>query len=128
MASNHMKKYSRSLPLGKCKSKPQDITPHSQGWLKSKTQNERLKSMLDDIEVNVQTVVDYMEQTVVQDMKNSKDWNSNTQAQVMRESVDRILDSILSSTKKTLEDNQIDITDYIASHVEAYIQRKKTAV
>ena len=31
MASNHMKKYSRSLPLGKCKSKPKDITPHSQG-------------------------------------------------------------------------------------------------
>lgn len=38
MESNHMKTYSRSLPLGKCKSKPQDITPHSQGWLKSKTQ------------------------------------------------------------------------------------------
>ena len=104
------------------------LVPMLVKWLKSKTQNERLKSMLDDIEVNVQTVVDYMEQTVVQDMKNSKDWNSNTQAQVMREAVDRILDSILSSTKKTLEDNQIDITDYIASHVEAYIQRKKTAV
>ena len=104
------------------------LVPMLVKWLKSKTQNERLKSMLDDIEVNVQTVVDYMEQTVVHDMKNSKDWNSNTQAQVMREAVDRILDSILSSTKKTLEDNQIDITDYIASHVEAYIQRKKTAV
>ena len=104
------------------------LVPMLVKWLKSKTQNERLKSMLDDIEVNVQTVVDYMEQTVVQDMKNSKDWNSNTQAQVMREAVDRILDSILTSTKKTLEDNQIDITDYIASHVEAYIQRKKTAV
>ena len=103
------------------------LVPMLMKWLKSKTQNERLKSMLDDIEVNVQTVVDYMEQTVVQDMKNSKDWNSNTQAQVMRDAVDRILDSILSSTKKTLEDNQIDITDYIASHVEAYIQRKKTA-
>ena len=102
------------------------LVPMLVKWLKSKTQNERLKSMLDDIEVNVQTVVDYMEQTVVHDMKNSKDWNSNTQAQVMREAVDRILDSILSSTKKTLEDNQIDITDYIASHVEAYIQRKKT--
>ena len=104
------------------------LVPMLVKWLKSKTQNERLKSMLDDIEVNVQTVVDYMEQTVVQDMKNSKDWNSNTQAQVMREAVDRILDSILSSTKKTLEDNQIDITDYIASHVEAYIQRKKVKI
>ena len=104
------------------------LVPMLVKWLKSKTQNERLKSMLDDIEVNVQTVVDYMEQTAVQDMKNSKDWNSNTQAQVMREAVDRILDSILTSTKKTLEDNQIDITDYIASHVEAYIQRKKTSI
>lgn len=101
------------------------LVPMLSKWLRSKTQNERLRSMIEDIEVNVQTVVDYMEQTVVQTMKTSKEWNSENQAIVLKDAVSRIFDSILDSTKKTLEDNQIDITDYIASHVEAYIQRKK---
>ena len=102
------------------------LVPMLAKWLKSKTQNEHLKSMIEDIEVNVHTVVDYMEQTVVKGMKESKEWTSENQAIVLKEAVDRILDSILDSTKKTLEENQIDISDYITTHVESYIQSKKS--
>lgn len=103
------------------------LVPMLASWLKSKTQNERLKSMISDIEVNVQSCVDYMEQTVVKGMKESGEWTKENQITVLKDTVDRILDSILDSTKKTLENNQIDIADYVTTKVEAYIQSKKDA-
>lgn len=103
------------------------LVPMLASWLKSKTQNERLKSMISDIEVNVQSCVDYMEQTVVKGMKDSGEWTKENQIIVLKDTVDRILDSILDSTKKTLENNQIDIADYVTTKVEAYIQSKKAA-
>jgi hypothetical protein len=96
-------------------------------WLKSKTQNEKLKSMIEDIEVNVQSCVDYAEQTVVQELKKSGKWDSVNQKAVLTDTVNRICESVLASTRKTLEDSKIDIISYVTSHVEAYIINKKQA-
>lgn len=101
------------------------LVPMLSAWLKSKTQNERLKSMIEDIEVNVQSCVDYAEQTVVPELKKSGKWDSVTQKTVLTDTVHRICESILDSTKKTLESNKIDIVSYVTSHVEAYIINKK---
>ena len=101
------------------------LVPMLSAWLKSKTQNERLKSMIEDIEVNVQSCVDYAEQTVVPELKNSGKWDSVNQKAVLTDTVHRICESILASTKKTLEDSKIDIVSYVTSHVEAYIINKK---
>ena len=101
------------------------LVPMLSAWLKSKTQNERLKSMIEDIEVNVQSCVDYAEQTVVPELKKSGKWDSVTQKTVLMDTVHRICESILDSTKKTLESNKIDIVSYVTSHVEAYIINKK---
>ena len=101
------------------------LVPMLSVWLKSKTQNERLKSMIEDIEVNVQSCVDYAEQTVVPELKKSGKWDSVSQKTVLTDTVHRICESILDSTKKTLESNKIDIVSYVTSHVEAYIINKK---
>lgn len=101
------------------------IVPMLSAWLRSKTQNERLKSMIEDIEVNVQSCVDYAEQTVVPELKKSGKWDSVSQKTVLTDTVHRICESILDSTKKTLESNKIDIVSYVTSHVEAYIINKK---
>lgn len=102
------------------------LVPMLSAWLKSKTQNERLKSMIEDIEVNVQSCVDYAEQTVVPELKKSGKWDSVSQKTVLTDTVHRICESILDSTKKTLESNKIDIVSYVTSHVEAYIINKKS--
>jgi hypothetical protein len=101
------------------------LVPMLSAWLKSKTQNERLKSMIEDIEVNVQSCVDYAEQTVVPELKKSGKWDSVSQKTVLTDTVHRICESILDSTKKTLESNKVDIVSYVTSHVEAYIINKK---
>ena len=101
------------------------LVPMLATWLKSKTQNERLKSMIEDIEVNVQSCVDYAEQTVVPELKKSGKWDSVNQKAVLTDTVNRICDSVLDSTKKTLEASKIDIISYVTSHVEAYIINKK---
>lgn len=101
------------------------LVPMLSAWLKSKTQNERLKSMIEDIEVNVQSCVDYAEQTVVPELKKSGKWDSTSKKAVLTDTVSRICDSILASTRKTLEDSKIDIVSYVTSHVEAYIMNKK---
>ena len=103
------------------------LVPMLSAWLKSKTQNERLKSMIEDIEVNVQSCVDYAEQTVVPELKKSGKWDSVNQKAVLTDTVNRICESVLASTKKTLEASKIDIVSYVTSHVEAYIISKKQA-
>lgn len=101
------------------------LLPLISNWIKSKIQNENLKAMISDVEQNVRTCVDYVEQVMVSKIKDTTEWDEDTQKQALQEAVSRVCDSILDSTKRTLEANQIDITDYITTHVEAYIQSKK---
>lgn len=103
------------------------LLPLISNWIKSKIQNENLKAMISDVEQNVRTCVDYVEQVMVSKIKDTTEWDEDTQKQALQEAVSRVCDSILDSTKRTLEANQIDITDYITTHVEAYIQSKKSA-
>lgn len=103
------------------------LLPLISNWIKSKIQNENLKAMISDVEQNVRTCVDYVEQVMVSKLKDTSEWDRDTQKQALQEAVSRVCDSILDSTKRTLEANQIDITDYITTHVEAYIQSKKSA-
>ena len=101
------------------------LLPALTAWLKSKTNNEKLKGMVDDISQTVRTCVDCCEQTTVAALKKSGKWDSDTQADVRNAVVLQTLDCLLSSTKSYAESNDIDLNVIVGQYVEAYIQSKK---
>lgn len=101
------------------------LVPMLASWIRSKTQNEKLRSMISDVEHAVKTCVDFTEQTLVQKLKESGEWTADSQKTVLLDTVTDAIDMLLDSTRATLEANSIDIESFITAKIEAYIQSKK---
>lgn len=101
------------------------IVPAIFAWIRSKVHNEKLASMLADVENAVIKSVDYVEQTYVTEMKNADSWGTDAQKIAMGTAVDNAMQMLLESTKRMILDNGLDIKEYLISNIEAYIQSKK---
>lgn len=101
------------------------LLPAIAAWLRSKTDNEQIKSIITDISAAVATCVDHSEQTVVSQLKADNNWNKETQKEVLDTVTQNVIDSLLETTKKVVANNGIDIETLVIQHIEAYIQSKK---
>lgn len=101
------------------------IIPAISAWLKSKTDNQNLITIIEDVENTVKTCVDNLEQTVVWEYKNDGTWDSDTQKAVRDAAIENVMQNLLDLTKRTLEANDIDIRKFVEQHIEAYILSQK---
>lgn len=100
------------------------LIPAAASWLKSKTQNQQFQSVIDDITVTVQSSVDMIEQTVVNQLKEDGNWNSTSQSQVLESAVTEVINGLSKSTYELLKSENADIEGLVTRHIEAYIQSK----
>ena len=103
------------------------LLPAVKAWLQSKTDNERIKSVISDITSAVATCVDHAEQTMVATLKKQDHWDDETKTAVRDAVIENVINSLLDSTKAIIENNDIDIEALIAQHIEAYIINKKAS-
>lgn len=101
------------------------LLPAVAAWLKSKTENQQLQSIITDIESAVATCVDHSEQTLVSSLKKEGKWNKETQSAVLESVTQSVINSLLDTTKQVVADNEINIETLVVQHIEAYIQSKK---
>lgn len=101
------------------------LIPALSAWLKSKTENEKIQSMISDITTTVQTSVNKYEQTTVSSLKDAGEWNRQSQHDVLMSVVNEVVSNLLGTTKDSFVDNGIDISDVVERYVESYIQSKK---
>ena len=104
------------------------LLPAVAAWLKSKTENEQIKSIITDISSAVATCVDHSEQTLVATLKSEDKWDKAAQNEVLNTVKKNVIDSLLETTKATVAENGIDIEQLVTQHIEAYIQSKKGVV
>lgn len=104
------------------------LLPAVAAWLKSKTENEQIKSIITDISSAVATCVDHSEQTLVATLKSEDKWDKAAQNEVLNAVKKNVIDSLLETTKATVAENGIDIEQLVTQHIEAYIQSKKAVV
>lgn len=102
------------------------LIPATARWLKSRTQNQQFQSVIDDITVTVQSSVDMIEQTVVNQLKADGNWNSTSQSQVLESAVTEVINGLAKSTYELLKSESADIEGLVTRHIEAYIQSKKS--
>lgn len=101
------------------------LLPTLANWLKSKTANESLQSVITDLTTTVQTAVNHYEQTMVVTLKKYGKWDSDAQRNVLESAVEEVIANLLDTTKKALEDNGQDIQNVVTRYIESYIQSKK---
>lgn len=101
------------------------LIPALSNWLKSKTENQKLKSVIDDLTQTVKTSVDYLEQTAVNQLKADDKWDSESQASVLSTAVSEVISNLTSSTAEYIKTEQIDLDDLVTRYIESYIQSKK---
>lgn len=101
------------------------LLPTLANWLKSKTANESLQSVITDLTTTVQTAVNHYEQTMVVTLKKYGKWDSDAQCKVLESAVEEVISNLLDTTKKTLEDNGQDIQNVVTRYIESYIQSQK---
>lgn len=103
------------------------ILPAISSWLKSKTDNEKIQFVIEDITTTVQSSVDMMEQTVVKQLKADGAWNTESQSDVLQDAVTEIIDNLTNKTQQYLKAENSDVNALIIRYIEAYIQSKKQA-
>lgn len=103
------------------------LLPKLSQWLSSKTENERLKAVIQDVAATVQTTVNELEQTMVSQYKTEGKWNLETQKQVLQAAITSVINDLLVSTKETLEQNGTNIEELVRRYIESYIQSRKGA-
>lgn len=95
------------------------LLPKFKAWIKTKTDNALINSVIDDLTTTVSTSVDYLEQTVVKQLKSDGTWNSDTQKEVLSKAVDEVVSNLATSTTTWLENNKNDVTATVIRYIES---------
>lgn len=103
------------------------LIPAATTWLKSRTQNQKLQTVIDDLTVTVQSSVDMLEQTVVAQLKADGKWDKAAQERVLEDAVTEVLNGLNASTYNMIDAENTDIQALVKRHIEAYINSKKSA-
>lgn len=101
------------------------LIPALATWLKSKTENEKLRAVISDISTTVATSVNKYEQTAVAKLKAAGEWNAESQRAVLESVLDEVIANLLDTTKDTLKDNYLDVSEVVERYIESYIQSNK---
>lgn len=101
------------------------VLPLISSWIKTKVNNQKWANAIDDITVQVSNSVDYLEQTLVNQLKKDGKWNTDTQKEVLNEAITTVMNNLSADTLKYLQENVSDITAYITQCIEAKILNSK---
>lgn len=101
------------------------LLPAISSWIKSKTENEILQTAISDITTTVQTTVNQYEQTMVTTLKKCGKWDTDAQRNVLERVVEDVVENLLDTTKRTLENNGQGLEDVVTRYIESYIRSVK---
>lgn len=102
------------------------LIPFVTNWLKSKTDNANLQYVIDELSQTVQTSVNHVNQTFVNQLKADGKFDADSQAKALKMAVEESVNSLTAKTVKILGKEGIDIETLIIKYIEAAIAEKKT--
>jgi len=97
------------------------LIPNLVTWLKTKTQSERLHTVFAELGDTVSTGVSFIEQTFVKQMKKDGKWDAKSQRQAFSLALDYVLCNLTTTSKTLLENNIMDLIEFIGSRIEAEV-------
>lgn len=101
------------------------LIPFVTNWLKSKTDNANLQYVIDELSQTVQTSVNHVNQTFVNQLKADGKFDADNQAKALKMAVEESVNSLTAKTVKILGKEGINIESLIIKYIEAAIAEKK---
>lgn len=101
------------------------LLKHGISYLQSKTTSIKVQLYLKELETVISDGVAYTEQTLVNGFKNSDTWTKEAQYECLNSCVTYIIDNLTAETANYFAENQGDFRTWVASKVEAFIQKSK---
>ena len=101
------------------------LIPFVTNWLKSKTDNANLQYVIDELSQTVQTSVNHVNQTFVNQLKADGKFDADNQAKALKMAVEESVNSLTAKTVKILGKEGIDIETLIIKYIEAKIAGDK---
>ena len=97
------------------------VIPKIVQLINSRIDNEKLQEVVNDVSASATTVIKYLQQTSVNQLKADGKWNTESQKKVLDEAVALVMERLANKTMKILEQNGVDIVLLITTYVEAAI-------
>ena len=95
-----------------------------QEW-KQKVNNDKLKAILDKLDLIVQMAVEATNQTFVNDIKNGGKLTEEQKKEAFNKTLEAILQMLSEQDKQDITEQFGDMSTYLSNSVEAYIGTKK---
>ena len=101
------------------------LIPVLVNWLNSKTNNEKLQYVITELSQTVQTSINYVNQTFVEQLKADGKFDAEKQKEALEKAVTYCLDTLSDKAKKILGKDGIDLQSVIVKYIEAQISESK---
>lgn len=101
------------------------LLPYFVSWLKSKTESENLKYIIDEITQTVSDSVNYTNQVFVDQLKKDGKFDAEKQKEALKMSLDYTIDSLTNKTKQIISKNGLDLENVIVKYIESEIRKNK---
>ena len=103
------------------------LVPFLANWLKSKTDNEKLDYAITELSTTVQTCIDYVNQTFVDQLKKDGKFDENNQKEALQLALNKVRDTLSDSATKVLGKNGIDLESIIVTYIESLLYSNKNS-
>lgn len=101
------------------------LLPYFVSWLKSKTESENLKYVIDEITQTVSDSVNYTNQVFVDQLKKDEKFDAEKQKEALKMSLDYTINSLTDKTKQIISKNGLDLENIIVKYIESEIRKNK---
>lgn len=101
------------------------LIPYITKLLKSKTDNTNLQYVITELSQTVQTSIDYVNQTFVEQLKIDGKFDAENQAKALKLATENVMNNLTTKTIQVLGKDGIDIENLIISYIEAKISESK---
>lgn len=90
-------------------------------WLSSKTNSENLQHLYKELGESSAKSVEYIEQTMVKQLKSDGKWDSDAQSKALQAAADEVAKNLTAKTKQLISKEGIDANQLIIRYIESHI-------
>lgn len=101
------------------------LIPFIVNFLKSKTDNEKLQSVIRDLGCTVATSVDFITRTIVNIAKEEGTWNAEKKRYALQCAIDEVMRGLSHQTKQIIKNDKLDLQGLILRRIEAELEARK---
>lgn len=101
------------------------LLPKLRDYITSKIGNEKFKAAISEIETVVATSVQYVNQTLVDDLKKNNKWDAASQKEAFELALKTVMENLSTETKNYLAVNSDNIVNTLTKYIEAAVNKEK---